>query len=163
MNAVILEFPKIHKRAFSECDIEKYMELVEKISVLNQRQTMFLDALDNRIFSGVHNFHGPLCEQVYKKLLSYYNSPTIENWESIKYIPIFYHVTVDDCWKDYNVSAISEDLIPSKEVFLLCISLMKRELLFSNSRMLAKYKEELEQIEQNNEGLKEVIMIRNKH
>ena len=80
----------------------------------------------------------------------------------MKYIPIFYHVTVDDCWKDYNSSSISEDSIPSKETFLLCISLMKREILFSNSRMLDKYSEELEDLEQKNVGIKEVIMLRNK-
>lgn len=163
MNAVILAFPKIHKRAFSKCDIEKYIELVEKISTISRRQTMLLDSLDNRIFSGVHNAYGPICEQVYKQLLSYYNNPSIDNWELVKYIPIFYNITVDDCWKDYNSSPISNDCIPSKETFLLCISLMKKEILLSNSKMLAKYKKELEELEAKNEGIKEAVIFRKKH
>ena len=163
MNATILSFPNIHKRAYSESDIEQYIELRQKISIFINRQEMLLDAMDNRLFSGVHNFKGPLEEKSYKKLLAFYNQPSVESWDDIRTMCIFYHITVADAWCEFDKNAqkiISENeplQFPSKDTFMFCLSRMKAKIIISHSKYLSEYSDSMKELEIKNPGIKEAV------
>lgn len=162
MKGTVLQFPNIHKRAYSEVDVEHYIDLVSKHAVFFARQTMMLEAMDNRIFSGVHNFRGNLEEKSYKKLLAFYNAPSMETWREIRSMCIFHHVTAMDTWaefdKDFNSTPDDDEShFPSRNTFMYCMTLMKAKILQSNAKYLAQYKSELEKIVENNPGIKEAI------
>lgn len=104
MNAVIYKFPTLktklkHKELCVE-DVEKYTEIFENRSKYQNLKNIIETSMSiDRLFKGSYNTFGIIPEKHYKKLLSFYNSQSKENWLIVKDIRIVENLTVEDIYK----------------------------------------------------------------
>lgn len=155
----ILKFPK--KEKISSDIIEYYLELIEKLGMLNFRQELILDNI-NKLFNGCHSPVGELPENIYKLLLSFNNSPSLENWNILKDKFIFGRTRACDIVIIYYPEYLDKNnntIYPSIEVFMTCFRDFKEKCIQDNAKYLSIYKMEIEEIEKRYPTIKKILFI----
>lgn len=157
----ILEFPK--KEKISSDIIEHYVELIEKLGMLNFRQELILDNINiNKLFNGCHSPVGELPEHIYKLLLSFNNFPSLENWEILKDKFIFGRTRACDIVSIYYPEYLDKNNdknYPSIEVFMTCFRDFKEKCIQENAKYLSIYKMEIEEIEKRYPTIKKILSM----
>lgn len=108
MNAVIYQFPTFKKEIKNKelCfdEIEKYTEIFENRSKYQNLKNIIETSMNtDRVFKGCFNTFGIIPEKNYKKILSFYNKPTKENWLIIKDLRIIENLTFEDIYKSSSI------------------------------------------------------------
>lgn len=166
MTASILSFPKIHKHAFSDHDIEQYISARTKLAHLAHKSKMLLDAMDGRLFDGAHDREGPLSRLSYQKLMAFYNAPSQQTWDEIQGMAILDYVTCWDvwihsdretCYKILEGEGMPVISFPSRDSFMLYYAAKKLYIIEKNNEYIDLYKNQIDMLEKMNPGMKEEI------
>lgn len=161
MNAIILNFPikKIDPpNLFNIYDIEIIKETLQKYLKLKDKVYDFSTHLQNAkrgLFDISFTNQGTITKENLKKMLSFYNSPSIDNWHKIKEIPLFYHFTANDIWEKFK---IGEQELPSVELFMEGFRKMPKYIIEIYFEQLQIYNNTINFIELENPGIVDFIL-----
>lgn len=160
MTAIVINFPKIQKQEetlFNKNDIETVKSTVQKYLTIKNKAYIFSDHLQNAgkgLFSLALTNEGSIEKEDLKKMLSFYNLPTLENWLEIKDISLYFHVTASDIWNKFKAEDDNKEF-PEIDQFMESFNNMPNAIMISYFEQLQTYSNTINFMELNNPGIVE--------
>jgi hypothetical protein len=155
--SVILEFTKREK--ITDDILEKYAALIEKRGALQFKHDLILESdQDKKLFNGCHSALGELKAPVYRLLLSFHNSPSLETWSELKMQSIFGRTTALDIVTVFSPVYLKDDTAyPSIDFFMQCFDSIKAYTIECNEKYLKTYTNEIKNIESNHPSIVKIF------